>query len=88
MAGGSEHDTCIYHRREGRHLSLCLTTMQTVCTLDRLIRGLSRPFDPTGKEVPFVAGISTRPITATLASHIPKVGGGGGGRGRGRGAVS
>lgn len=37
-----------------------------MCTLERLIRGLSRPLVPLVTEVPLEPGIMTRPIIATL----------------------
>lgn len=49
-----------------RCIIFSLTTRQTVCTLERLTLGFSRPFVPTGREVPFVEGMITRPISATL----------------------
>lgn len=44
-----------------------------MCTLERLARGLSRPFGPDGREVPLVDGIKTRPINATLAKQTANI---------------
>ena len=53
-------------QRRPQNIALFLTTRQTACTLERLTLGFSRPLDPTGSEVPFVDGITTRPISTTL----------------------